>query len=398
MEFSGLSHTTGSNPHTIRMMNKKIIYNAIKAQNTISRVELAKQTNLRAPTVSRIIQELLEEEKIVCCGKGKGSENGGPLPELYALNTRKKYCLGLEIGHEQIVSAVLEPDQTLQMIETVPMTTGISSDSKQLLQTLDRMIDKAVQTVTFQGGRVVGLGITCAGLVDNERGSITLSNIVSLNQTSDISLADRYEGRYGFYTYVDNDINILLTAHKLHEPTIQAMNTVMCFGINKYPGVSLFSNGRLYRGAHNLAGNILLSGIPGTGDICQGVERLLDEKGSLLLRSLNMETREPVHLRHLQYAIRTDDLEMQRYLEPFFAQVGRGIASLQQLLDTDCILIFHAFGIKEDHPLFQKIKLAIRELVSPPYHATQIVSMPLEETTFAFSAARVIFHKIYQVE
>lgn len=396
MRSSDFEHLNGGNAHTLRAMNKELIYNAVKARTAVSRVELVQQTNLRAPTVSRIIQELIDEDKIVCCGKGKGNVRGGPIPDLYTINTLNKYCIGLEIGHEHMVSALLNPDRSLEKVCVIEMEQDLLTDQEALLTGAERALAAAVSKVQKKNGRITAVGISCAGLVDHERGGITLSNIPSLNQTSNFSLSQWVYEKYGFPAFVDNDINLLLSACQDAESPVRKANAVMCVGICKHPGISLFTGRTLYRGAHNLAGNILLSGIPGTGEMCELLDQHLKSGMACAQIRAVIPPNTPVCAHHIRRLIQSGNPDVCECLKPLFSRIGKGLAMLQQLLDVDTILIFHPFGMEENHPLFKAIKSAFWDTVSPPYRTTEIISLPINEETFAFSAARAAFDKAYQ--
>ncbi len=285
------------NPSSMRKLNRKIVYDAIFRSRELSRVQLTRITKLKPPTISNIIMQLQKENLIINSGKGDINPRGGPLPELYRINCTGKYFIGVDISFEAISGVLLDSDLCTVKKQNISMNEDISNDQKKMLAAVDSLIQGFLKAIgpgvtgvtgvtgatgvteetdetgasgdlagnAATKGRAVkstckgvlaGIGISASGLVDHENCFITLSRIRTLDKADFRRLlADKYSAAL----YVDNDINILLSDIQASDSSLKASDSVLCFGIrSRGVGMSIASGGRLYRGKHNISGNITL--------------------------------------------------------------------------------------------------------------------------------------------
>ncbi|WP_213809995.1 winged helix-turn-helix domain-containing protein [Jeotgalicoccus sp. WY2] len=81
------------NQQSIKQFNTNKILKLLTSTEMISRAELAKQTGLNKATVSKITDELLNENLIIDLGYGISS--GGRKPKLLKFNPDAKYIVGI---------------------------------------------------------------------------------------------------------------------------------------------------------------------------------------------------------------------------------------------------------------------------------------------------------------
>ena len=81
----------------INRLNKIKILGLIRDYSTISRAELVTKSGLSAPTVTRIVNSLIRDEKLVQ-SIGMGSSNGGRPPVMLKFNGQKNYVIGIDLG------------------------------------------------------------------------------------------------------------------------------------------------------------------------------------------------------------------------------------------------------------------------------------------------------------
>ncbi|HHW57163.1 MAG TPA: ROK family transcriptional regulator [Clostridia bacterium] len=77
------------NSKVSKELNKELILSCIKNEELISKVEISKITGISLPSVSKIVDELVEEGKIIQSGIGDSS--GGRKPVLYKFNKNFGY-------------------------------------------------------------------------------------------------------------------------------------------------------------------------------------------------------------------------------------------------------------------------------------------------------------------
>lgn len=98
------------NKHTLpglkekRYQQKKDIIRDLYRFETLSKPEICRLTNMTTPTISKIIDELIEEGWVL--DQGQGASIGGKRPHIFALNPDAAYIMGIDLGREQLKIAI----------------------------------------------------------------------------------------------------------------------------------------------------------------------------------------------------------------------------------------------------------------------------------------------------
>mgnify|MGYP005639196179 CR=1 FL=1 len=83
-------------PGLIRKINRSTIIDLIRKRGAVSRSEISRVTGLSLPSVSRIIDSLIQEGILKEIGKGESARGKKPL--LIDINSDARYVFGVEIS------------------------------------------------------------------------------------------------------------------------------------------------------------------------------------------------------------------------------------------------------------------------------------------------------------
>ncbi len=97
---------SGTSTEHTRSYNQRVILEAIRLFEPISKAEIARHTNLTQPTVATIVGELLEREVVRASGKRQG-QRGQPALEL-TLNPTGAYAVGLHLDRDQLTGVLID--------------------------------------------------------------------------------------------------------------------------------------------------------------------------------------------------------------------------------------------------------------------------------------------------
>jgi len=89
-DFSALDH------EVLRRVNEAIVLNLIRDRQPVSRIELARMTDLNESTITSIVRRLAEEELIY--EAALGDSIGGRRPRLLRLNGNHSRAVGVYLG------------------------------------------------------------------------------------------------------------------------------------------------------------------------------------------------------------------------------------------------------------------------------------------------------------
>ena len=85
----------------INKLNKIRVLNIIREHDQISRADISKISGISAPTITRIVNNLIENEHLVN-EVGAGESSGGRKPTLVEFSANKNYVIGVDIGKTHI--------------------------------------------------------------------------------------------------------------------------------------------------------------------------------------------------------------------------------------------------------------------------------------------------------
>ena len=81
----------------MNLSNKMKIIELIRQHKEISRSDLGKITGLSAPSITRIVDELIEQDQLASY-IGIGNSSGGRPPMMVKFNSEHNYIIGIDLG------------------------------------------------------------------------------------------------------------------------------------------------------------------------------------------------------------------------------------------------------------------------------------------------------------
>ena len=113
----------------------------IFANESISRAEVARVTRLTRTTVSEVVNGLLAEGLVEEVGRGESL--GGKSPILLSIVADSRYLIGLNLGQDKLVGAIVNLRGEIKETVEVPVPEGDGKDALEacLLYTSDAAAD-----------------------------------------------------------------------------------------------------------------------------------------------------------------------------------------------------------------------------------------------------------------
>jgi predicted NBD/HSP70 family sugar kinase len=231
-----------------RRLNEQAVLHTIFHQGPLTRSRVATLTGLSKPTVSSIVDDLVEADVVQETGRTSGGV--GRTATLYQVDGRTAYVIGIDLGGTKINAAAADLYGEV-VAERTERTDSTSADALiAQLRTLSR-------DVAEEGGvgwdRMRAITIGVPGTVDPESGEIRLaSNIPDL---SGHALAHEIKGDWGVEVILENDINLAAVGERWQGLAKDCDNFVV-ISIGTGVGAGLVINGEVYSGAGGAAGEI----------------------------------------------------------------------------------------------------------------------------------------------
>ncbi|KOV64177.1 ROK family transcriptional regulator [Streptomyces sp. MMG1121] len=252
------------NRRRLRSTNERLLLDRLRARGAASRAQLARETGLSKPTVSSALASLAEAGLVH--EVGTHAPERGRTAVLYAPDPAAGHALGVDIGRGWLRVAVADLDGT------VVARADVRNRARTSGALADLVVDTARQVIARSGvdrADVVHGVIGTPGVYDERQRRVRYA--MHLPGWGRAGLVDRMREELGVPLEVHNDANLAaLGEYTYGVGTGSRLFAYILIGTGL--GMGVVSEGRLFTGAHGLAGEIGFLPWPGR----QKPERLED--------------------------------------------------------------------------------------------------------------------------
>ena len=260
---------------------RRTVLNLIREQQPLSRRKAAAGSGLSLSSTKRLIEELLAErvvEEIPTPGESKAR---GPRSGSLRVRGDRGFSLGLNVEPDRIEAcAVSLSGEVLEEQGHPLLDRGSEGTVRQLIQ-LARAGRAALEG--SRGGRLVGIGVALAGLVDARHGLVF--DCFPVPGWENVPLTKRLEASLGAPVLVDDRVRSLAVAEKRYG-TARELDTFLFVEVGSGVGSCFFLDGRIHRGGNGIAGEFGHIPVQENGPQCncgnKGCLEVLVSAGALL--------------------------------------------------------------------------------------------------------------------
>jgi predicted NBD/HSP70 family sugar kinase len=250
---------------SLRRLNRRRVISALRAQGLVSRAEIARRTGLSRTTVSSLVSELQSDGLVVEreeTGAAHGEQGGRP-PILLSFDASAGAALGIDFGHSHVRVAVADLSSNILAERAAPM--DIDHESQEALDVALELIGEALDEAGIDPSRVIGAGLGLPGPI---HGDGVIGSSAILPGWVGVAAGDEIRRRLDVPVSVDNDANLGALAELTHGAGRGATDLVYV-KVSSGIGAGLILNGRLYRGAGGMAGELGHVLVEPEGAVCR---------------------------------------------------------------------------------------------------------------------------------
>src|SRR5580658_8011057 len=247
-----LRRTKRTSPRRFKIKHETIAHlegdllRRVRAQEGLSRIELARSLNLAPSTVGIYVDHLIQEG-FLSEGKRVGTEFGRP-PTALGLNAQGGRFIGVDFEARNIMATAVDFSQKplKQFHDTIA-----ESDS---VENILKKIEHAIREVTSNDPRrVLGIGVGVPGSIDPVHG--IARQYKHIRGWNNIPLVERLTGRFSVPVFLENNIRSMALA-ELWFGQGRGLEDFICLGMRSGIGAGIIVDGHVYHGSNNLAGEI----------------------------------------------------------------------------------------------------------------------------------------------
>ena len=156
----------------INKQNKVKVLGVIREQGQTSRADIVRITGLSAPTVTRIVNSLINEEQLAT-EIGWGDSEGGRPPVLLEFHGHDNFVIGIDIGATFIRGVIT--DLSAKLLGEISVATKVEEGFESVIGGVTEVIQRLLDSEPPQNGRMRGIGLAVAGLMNTNRNVVEYS-------------------------------------------------------------------------------------------------------------------------------------------------------------------------------------------------------------------------------
>lgn len=316
--------------------NRDLVLRTIFANESISRAEVARVTNLTRTTVSDVVSGLLAEGLVEEVGRGESI--GGKSPILLSIVADSRYLIGLNLGQDKFIGAIVNLRGEIKEMVEMPVHDDNGQNALDIVyQIIDQLIKKKIKPI-------VGIGVGTPGLVHTREGIVV--NAVNL-EWQDLPLGQLLEKKYKIPVSVLNDSQATAIGEFVYGGDHDNDQNLIVVNVKHGIGSGILVNGRLFQGDGGGAGEIGHVVVQENGELCRcGKHGCLETVSSAraVLKQLKLNS-----LDQAQAAFDSGDAKANQVVENAAHYLGISLANLIGTLNIQKIVLtgdMTRFGMK----------------------------------------------------
>lgn len=302
-----------------------------------SRAELARKLDVSRSTMSLLISSLIAEGAVeeINIDADSTKSAGRPGTRVAVVNSQG-YYIGIDFGRIFIKAAI--SDANYRIIEQTSGDFDIEMPAEAALDFAASKVEEIIASSGVDRSQIKGVGIGVPGPVDAETGQLHSGSILARWVGTDVP--GGLARRLSLPVYMDNDANLGMLAESTYgaaRHTSVALYVLLSVGV----GLGIAFNGRVFRGASGIAGELGHVVVDENGDICRcGSRGCLEAKISVnVLPKALLASHGAISSDEMLKLAVDGDIGANRVVSDAGALVGRSVGALCSYFNPEIVIV-----------------------------------------------------------
>ncbi|WP_274366203.1 ROK family protein [Paenibacillus thermotolerans] len=237
-----------------RIGNPKVkhLYSLIRKNGTVSKHFLQEQSGMKGSTLTRLLEEMVQEQWLEEVGFGEST--GGRRPILYRTNPKKAYVFGLDIS--RIHSRLVLCDLHLNKIDSRVWRMTPKTTPDVLIEHMTEAMGDILQYHGISNEKLLGVGVGSVGPLDRNSGVITDPLYFPSPGWNNVPVCHMISERMKTPCVLDNGANAALLAEYWTDAPEERCEHVLYIHGGIGLRSAMLSNGKLVYGAVDMEGAV----------------------------------------------------------------------------------------------------------------------------------------------
>ncbi|WP_282941224.1 ROK family transcriptional regulator [Paenibacillus sp. RC67] len=385
----------------------KEIYERIRKQGTVSKIELLEQSQMTGSTLTRTLEELTAQGWLIEAGFGEST--GGRRPILYETNPQAAYVFGLDIS--RMNSKLILCDLHMNKLSVQSWVMDETMTPSRLLTEIADVAVRMMNEHHIAAESVLGMGIGAVGPLDRSSGIILEPLYFSAPGWRNVEVCGYLQQKLGFPVLLDNGANTAIMGESWSDRNRDYRHLLYVHvgvGIRS----AMMSNGKVVYGAVDMEGSIgqmIIQtdgpriddhGNYGSLQSFASIHALEQQAQSRLKQgresSLRYKEKDPdkIHFLHLLHGLREHDPLTVEIFSQAATYFGIGLSNLINILHPEKVILGGSL-ISSDPSFFQiATRVAIRNTYYYPAYQVVFSLGHLGEEALVTGAAIMVINQL----
>ncbi len=392
-ENKGLSHKNNIIKRSI------ITYMAINGESTLA--ELTKELKISVPTITKLVQELVEEG--IVNDLGKVETPGGRRPNVFGLTNSTIYFAGINVGRDRMTYVITNLQNNI--IQEVVDDTFELTDRSQCLEKICSNIENFIDNCGIEKNKILGVGVCIVGRVNTQQGR-SYKYFTNIEE----SLHDIIEKRIGIRVLVENDTRSRCYAEYTCGKS-KDESDVIYLHLGLGVAIGIVADGKLYYGKSGFAGEfghiplfdnekICFCGKKGcleteiSGIAIEEKMRELVKGGANTILRPKYERNEQIHINDIIAAAQNDDNLSIELIEEAGEKAGKAVAFLINIFNPETVIVGGNLAAAGDYIMLPLKSATNNYSLSLVYKDTKFRVSKMSDNAPAWGVAMLIRNQV----
>lgn len=386
--------------HKNSLIKRNIIaYMAVNGQCTLA--ELTKELHISVPTITKLVQELVQED--IVTDLGKVETPGGRRPNIFGLANSAIYFAGIDIGRDNIQYVLTDLQNNVIRKECDEEFELV--DRPQCLERICTGITGFIEKCGVDRGKILGIGVCMAGRVNPNTG-----RSYKYFTSSERSLREIFEERAGVRVLLENDTRARCYA-EYSLTRSKEENNMVYLHLGRGVAIGIVMDGELYYGKSGFAGEFGHTPFFDNEIICscgkkgcletevsgiaieQKMVRKIKAGVNSILRA-KVDAGESIHIDDIIDAARHDDNLSIELVEEAGEKVGKSVAFLINIFNPETVVIGGNLAAAGDYLMLPLKSATNKYSLNLVYKDTKFRISRLDDSAGALGVSMLIRNKI----
>ncbi len=386
--------------HKNSLIKRSIIaHMAVHGESTLS--ELTRELHISVPTMTRLVQELVDEN--IVSDLGKVETPGGRRPNIFGLASSAIYFAGVNVGRDGMTFLITDLQNNIIKEHQDPSFE--LQDRPQCLERICASIEEFIATCGIDRSKILGLGVCMTGRVNPDTG-----RSYKFFTSSEQSLRELFEERTGIRVLLENDTRSRCYAEYTCGRSKDESN-VLYLHMGRGVAIGIVVDGKLYYGKSGFAGEfghipffnneiICSCGKKGcletevSGIAIEEKMRQQIERGVNTILKEQYDRQKSIHIDDIIAAAKHDDTLSIELIEEAGEKVGKAVAFLINTFNPETVIVGGNLAAAGDYVMLPLKSATNKYSLNLVYKDTKFRVSKMSENASAWGVAMLIRNKV----